>query len=164
MKRNAVTQKADILVLSAHADDAEFGAAGTVAKWVRAGTEARYVVVTSGDADRDVYNLEIENFAAPVPSAPELPSTAVLAGHLLNELDALPGPWAIALDDYHRIDRASLVHELLGRLLEHPPRRVSLVLITRRDPPLPCASLRANGRLVEMRLHDLRFTAPETAE
>ena len=39
-----------LLVISAHPDDIEFVVAGTVAKWVRAGTEARYVVVTSGDA------------------------------------------------------------------------------------------------------------------
>ena len=39
-----------LLVISAHPDDIEFVLAGTVAKWVRAGTQARYVVVTSGDA------------------------------------------------------------------------------------------------------------------
>ena len=39
-----------LLVISAHPDDIEFVVAGTVAKWVRAGTAARYVVVTSGDA------------------------------------------------------------------------------------------------------------------
>jgi LmbE family N-acetylglucosaminyl deacetylase len=39
-----------LMVISAHPDDIEFVVAGTVAKWVRAGTEARYVVATSGDA------------------------------------------------------------------------------------------------------------------
>jgi LmbE family N-acetylglucosaminyl deacetylase len=39
-----------LLVITAHPDDIEFVLAGTVAKWVRAGTVARYVVVTSGDA------------------------------------------------------------------------------------------------------------------
>jgi len=38
------------LVISAHPDDIEFVCAGTVAKWVRAGSEVRYVVATSGDA------------------------------------------------------------------------------------------------------------------
>lgn len=36
------------LVVVAHPDDAEFGAAGTVAGWVEAGTEVRYVVLTDG--------------------------------------------------------------------------------------------------------------------
>jgi LmbE family N-acetylglucosaminyl deacetylase len=38
------------LVISAHPDDIEFVVAGTVAKWVRAGSKVRYVVATSGDA------------------------------------------------------------------------------------------------------------------
>jgi len=44
-----VNQKADVLVLSAHPDDAEFGAAGTVAKWTDEGKTVVYVICTSGD-------------------------------------------------------------------------------------------------------------------
>lgn len=40
---------ADILVVVAHPDDAEFGVAGTVARWVREGKEVVYVVCTSGE-------------------------------------------------------------------------------------------------------------------
>lgn len=36
------------LVVVAHPDDAEFGAAGTIARWVRMGTDVRYVIVTDG--------------------------------------------------------------------------------------------------------------------
>jgi LmbE family N-acetylglucosaminyl deacetylase len=36
------------LVVIAHPDDAEFGAAGTVARWVEAGTQVSYLVVTDG--------------------------------------------------------------------------------------------------------------------
>jgi LmbE family N-acetylglucosaminyl deacetylase len=39
-----------LLVIAAHPDDAEFVLAGTVAKWIRAGTVVRYVLATSGDA------------------------------------------------------------------------------------------------------------------
>jgi LmbE family N-acetylglucosaminyl deacetylase len=38
------------MVISAHPDDIEFVVAGTAAKWAQAGTNVRYVVVTSGDA------------------------------------------------------------------------------------------------------------------
>lgn len=41
------------LVIVAHPDDADFGVAGTVAKWVHAGTVARLVCCTSGDAGAD---------------------------------------------------------------------------------------------------------------
>jgi LmbE family N-acetylglucosaminyl deacetylase len=39
----------DLMVITAHPDDAEFGAAGTVALWSRAGKKVVYVVCTSGD-------------------------------------------------------------------------------------------------------------------
>lgn len=39
----------DVMVVAPHADDAEFGAAGTVAKWTREGRSAVYVVCTNGD-------------------------------------------------------------------------------------------------------------------
>ena len=40
---------ASAMVVVAHPDDAEFMAAGTVAKWARAGASVTYVVVTTGD-------------------------------------------------------------------------------------------------------------------
>lgn len=41
---------ARVMAFAAHPDDIDFGAAGTVARWVRAGIEVRYVVMTRGDA------------------------------------------------------------------------------------------------------------------
>ncbi len=37
-----------VLVIGAHPDDIEFGAGGTIARWVDDGWEAHYVIVTSG--------------------------------------------------------------------------------------------------------------------
>lgn len=49
------------LVVSAHPDDIEFGAAGTVASWTAAGIKVAYCVCTSGEAsgpaDRDVARM-----------------------------------------------------------------------------------------------------------
>src|SRR3954468_16406043 len=42
-----------VLVIVAHPDDADFGVAGTLAKWIRAGTVARMVCCTRGDAGAD---------------------------------------------------------------------------------------------------------------
>lgn len=50
------------LVVTAHPDDVDFGAAGTVATWVGQGTEVTYCIVTDGDAggfDPDVPRSEI---------------------------------------------------------------------------------------------------------
>lgn len=51
-----------ILVVTAHPDDVDFGAAGTVATWTKAGCAVTYCVVTNGDAggfDPDVPRGEI---------------------------------------------------------------------------------------------------------
>jgi LmbE family N-acetylglucosaminyl deacetylase len=42
-----------VMVVVAHPDDAEFLTAGTVAKWIRAGASATYVIVTKGDKGSD---------------------------------------------------------------------------------------------------------------
>jgi LmbE family N-acetylglucosaminyl deacetylase len=50
------------MVVFAHPDDAEFGSAGTVALWTKAGTEVAYVCVTDGSAgsnDRGAAREEI---------------------------------------------------------------------------------------------------------
>src|SRR3982074_517141 len=39
-----------ILVVAAHPDDIDFGAAGTVATWTDAGFEVTYAIITSGQA------------------------------------------------------------------------------------------------------------------
>jgi LmbE family N-acetylglucosaminyl deacetylase len=39
-----------ILVITAHPDDVDFGAAGSVARWVDEGQEVSYCIVTDGDA------------------------------------------------------------------------------------------------------------------
>lgn len=52
-----MTVHADVLVITAHPDDAEFGAAGTVAHWTRDGLTVVYVVCTDGEkgtGDRSV--------------------------------------------------------------------------------------------------------------
>ncbi|HLB45347.1 MAG TPA: PIG-L deacetylase family protein [Candidatus Limnocylindrales bacterium] len=42
-----------VLVIVAHPDDADFGVAGTVARWARKGSACRLVCCTSGDAGAD---------------------------------------------------------------------------------------------------------------
>ncbi|HEX6210588.1 MAG TPA: PIG-L deacetylase family protein [Methylomirabilota bacterium] len=42
-----------VLVVAAHPDDIEFGAAGTVARWIGEGSSVRYLLVTRGDKGSD---------------------------------------------------------------------------------------------------------------
>jgi LmbE family N-acetylglucosaminyl deacetylase len=51
-----------VLVVMAHPDDADFGAAGTIAQWTAKGIEVTYLMVTDGDAggfDPDVPRADI---------------------------------------------------------------------------------------------------------
>jgi LmbE family N-acetylglucosaminyl deacetylase len=50
----------DLMVITAHPDDAEFGAAGTVARWTQQGKSAIYVVCTNGDKGSGDRNLTPE--------------------------------------------------------------------------------------------------------
>ncbi len=93
--------------------------------------------------------------------APDLPGT--LLPILVNELSRLPEPVVLVLDDYHAI-RDRRCHDQVAFLLLHLPPAVQLVLITRADPPLPLARLRAAGQLAEIRARDLRFGPRQVAE
>ncbi|HZT08488.1 MAG TPA: PIG-L deacetylase family protein [Chloroflexota bacterium] len=53
-----------ILVVAAHPDDAEFGCGGTVAKWVRQGSTAFYLICTNGDKGSDEFGVDPEELAA----------------------------------------------------------------------------------------------------
>jgi LmbE family N-acetylglucosaminyl deacetylase len=51
-----------ILVITAHPDDVDFGAAGTIAQWTDAGLEVSYCIATNGDAggsDRSLPRTEM---------------------------------------------------------------------------------------------------------
>jgi len=55
-------QIARVLVIAAHPDDVDFGAAGTVAQWTDAGLDVSYCIVTNGEAggsDRSVSRAEM---------------------------------------------------------------------------------------------------------
>ena len=57
-----MTEPADVLVVTPHPDDAEFGVAGTVAKWTQEGKQVVYVVCTNGNkgtSDPDVKPHEL---------------------------------------------------------------------------------------------------------
>jgi LmbE family N-acetylglucosaminyl deacetylase len=56
-------KKADVLVITPHPDDAEFGSSGTVAKFTRQGKTVVYVVVTNGDKGTDDINVRPEELA-----------------------------------------------------------------------------------------------------
>lgn len=57
------TRPAQVMVITPHPDDAEFGVAGTVVQWVRQGKEIIYVVCTNGDKGTSDANVKPEELA-----------------------------------------------------------------------------------------------------
>jgi LmbE family N-acetylglucosaminyl deacetylase len=53
-----------VLVVAAHPDDIEFGAAGTVARWVGEGAEVRYLLFTNGDKGSDNPDMDPRSLGA----------------------------------------------------------------------------------------------------
>jgi LmbE family N-acetylglucosaminyl deacetylase len=53
-----------VMVVAAHPDDAEGGAGGTIAKWVRQGAEAYILIATNGDKGDDEAKTTPEELAA----------------------------------------------------------------------------------------------------
>lgn len=55
-----MTKPAQVMVITPHPDDAEYGAAGTVARWAKEGKEIIYVVCTNGDKGTSDANMKPE--------------------------------------------------------------------------------------------------------
>ncbi len=81
---------------------------------------------------------------------------------LANELASSSDPFVLVLDDLHVL-HSEAVLKMLSHLLEHMPPRMHLAILTRTDPPLPLARLRARGQLLDIRADHLRFTQDEIA-
>lgn len=96
-------------------------------------------------------------------NAPQPPPDEVFLTILINEMTAFSRPFVLILDDYYFIQTLA-VHKQIAFLLEHQPTNMHLVLITREDPLLPIARLRAQGQILEIHQEDLRFSPAETNE
>ncbi|WP_413663464.1 HTH-type transcriptional regulator MalT [Microbulbifer sp. CNSA002] len=95
-------------------------------------------------------------------SAPQRPDPSTLVSHLLSELRGLPSELRIVLDDYHQIDNQQ-VHDTTRFLLRHAPAGVGIVLTSRSQPPLGLATLRVQGRLLELGSNELALNIEEIA-
>lgn len=99
--------------------------------------------------------------------SPQLPQIDSILASVLNAFGTAaaspPGSnIALVLEDYHVITEPP-IHSGVTRLITGLPPHLHLVMVTRSDPPLPLARLRASGDLTEVRADDLRFTPVEAA-
>jgi len=88
-------------------------------------------------------------------------SSQQVATLLINRLDAAADmPIVIVLDDLHELTDTAIL-EFLDYFIEYAPKHVHLIAITRYDPALSLAKLRARNSLAELRIDALRFDLVE---
>ncbi|HVO70623.1 MAG TPA: LuxR C-terminal-related transcriptional regulator [Aggregatilineaceae bacterium] len=92
----------------------------------------------------------------------QLPPGEVISTTLINDILELERRFVLVVDDFQVIqDRAIL--QVLEKVVTTLPQPLHMVLITREDPVLPLARLRANNQMTEIRAEDLRFTDLEAS-
>ena len=154
---------------------AGFGKSNLVSQWCD--TQDRPCVWLSMDPSIDELRWFLVNLTAAITAvcpgslrttsqmtrSAELPPERALLAELANELEELDQQIVIVLDDYYLISSRA-VHTLMSELLRHPPAMVRFVMITRQDPPLPLAALRAKGQVCDVRMGELAFSSDETKQ
>ena len=160
--------------------DAPAGSGKTtlVAQWRSSPAESRaFAWISLDPGDNDPARLWWHVVCALQRACPELDADDILGALriqtpdlegtllplLVNKLARLREPVVLVLDDYHVV-RERGCHDQVAFLLLHLPPAVQLVMITRADPPLPLARLRAAGELAELRARELRFESAQVAE
>ncbi len=81
---------------------------------------------------------------------------------LINELLSLENPIYFVLDDYHLINHTQIHQDMLF-LLEHLPPSIHFFVTTRSDPPWPLHKWRAKTEMLDIRLHELKFSKEEVS-
>ena len=87
----------------------------------------------------------------------------VIARQFIADLSPITQEFVLVLDDFESITSPE-VRQAMNLLLEHAPATMQIVLISRTDPPLQLARLRANGELLEIREQHLALSRSESKQ
>ena len=161
-----------LVLVSAAAGYGKSSAVARALARLGAGHALAWVAADDGD---DLHRLlecliaALEPFDPPWRTAPEAllaqcgdaRGRARAAAELINALDACDvAHGSIVFDDVHRVADAAFF-DFVAALVERMGSRWTLAVLTRHDPPLPLARLRAAGELAEFRQADLQLARAE---
>ena len=100
------------------------------------------------------------------PASPDAVADALAAGLdevvdvMVNTIAATGDEIVLVIDDYHLVTNPD-VHTSVERLIGLRPTNLTVVLVTRFDPPIRLGRLRVRDELTEVRADDLRFDDTE---
>jgi LuxR family maltose regulon positive regulatory protein len=116
-----------------------------------------YLVAALNKVDENL-GQEIEA----VLRAGQLPPAEIISAVLINDILAMDGRFLLVLDDFQLI-QDEFILQVLRTMVTNLPQALHFVLLSREEPSLPLARLRANNQMTEIRAADLRLTSQETA-
>jgi LuxR family maltose regulon positive regulatory protein len=151
---------------------AGFGKSTLASSWLRElPGKTAWLSLDSNDNDLRIFLI---HFVAAVQSSfatsmqktrqlletPQLPGTNVLKNSLINDLNILPDRLFLAIDDFYVVRNKEIFY-LVSEMLNFPPGKFHLIIITRYDPPIPLARLRSQKKVIEIRSAQLRLNEKE---
>lgn len=154
---------------------AGYGKTTLIASWMKNGQTP--VAWFSSDADDNDPIRFLKHFVAAIQtqfdgfgkdvadmleSSPPPPIWGLMRS-LANQLCNLPEPLCIVLDDLHTVTEPEVL-DAINFLIDHHPPQLQLILASRSEPPFSLARIRGQGKLLEYRTKDLRFTPEEAAK
>lgn len=87
-------------------------------------------------------------------------SPEILLRAIVAKIEGSNRPLVLVFDDYHEVTHPT-IHSFVSLLMQHLEKGHRLCLITREDPPIMLAKLRASGKLTAIREMDLRMSLSE---
>ncbi|RRJ66060.1 LuxR family transcriptional regulator [Paenibacillus oralis] len=170
-KRLSEGQQGKLTLISASAG---YGKTTLVSEWLAdCRRRAAWLSLDEGDNDpvrfllhltaaiKNIVDVNDQGVWKALQSPQPLPIQYILTT-LVNEISSGSDPFILVLDDYHVIE-SQTVHDALSFLIDHQPLQMHLIIMTREEPQLPIAKLRARNQLTELRGNDLCFTRQEAA-
>jgi LuxR family maltose regulon positive regulatory protein len=121
----------------------------------------RYVIAACQPLHGGDSKATLAHLSSIVPLPFSLAEMEKVLTHLLNDLAQSVQGGLLVLDDYHVITDPH-IHEALAFFIDHLPKNMHVLLLSRSEPPLSLVRRRARGEIDELHLSDLRFSAEET--
>ena len=144
-----------------------------VASYLRARSlRALWYQVDAGDADPAAFFADLAQGAP--PSRRRGPPLALLAPEYLADLPAftrrfwraffarLPAPSLLVLDNFQDAGASVPLHEIVAAAIAEAPVGVTVIVVSRADPPPAFARALANGLIARIEADDLRLSGAET--